>query len=61
MEKKVEYALYAKSVLMMQMPYKRLMFIYGSRLVRSNTPDCTKHMEKNLRDATQEFPNDTLV
>jgi hypothetical protein len=37
MEKKVEYALYAKSVLMMQMPYKRLMFIYGSRLVRSNT------------------------
>ena len=61
MEKKVEYALYAKSVLMMQMPDKRFLFIYGSRLVRSNSTDRTKHMEKYLRDATQEVSNDTLV
>ncbi len=61
MEKKVGYVLYAKSVLMMPMPDKRLMFIYGSCLVRSNTPDRTKHMEKYLHDATQEFSNDTLV
>ncbi len=30
MEKRVEYALYAKPVLLMQMPDKRLVFIYGS-------------------------------
>ncbi len=45
MEKKVEYALHVKSALMMQMPARRLMFIHGSRLVRSSitsTPDRTK-------------------
>jgi hypothetical protein len=60
MEKKVEYALYAKSVLMMQMPDKRILFIYGSRLVRSNSTDRTKHMEKYLRDATQEVNSSSL-
>jgi hypothetical protein len=58
MEKKVEYALFAKSALMMLMPALQLKLIFCSYLLRSGNPDRTKCTV--LRYA-QEVPNDELV